>query len=131
MSRVFRSAPRQLRPRALEVRGTPTARSYHSRWKRMSAAYRRRNPFCVECERKGRLAFADVVDHKYPLAVGGPIHDLTNLWSLCHAHHNGLKAALERYARETGQTDRLVQWCDEPERGPYAGPTIRLLWRDP
>ena len=52
------------------------------------ATYRARHPLCEECERNGRVALAQVVDHIIEIADGGDPVDPSNLQSLCHACHN-------------------------------------------
>ncbi len=45
------------------------------------------NPLCEECERKGKLVKATMVDHIKPIKQGGGALDLNNLQSLCwHCH---------------------------------------------
>ena len=121
--RVRKTIGRKVTPP--ERRGGPRERGYDARWDRISAAHRRRNPFCAECERKGRLTFVDVVDHKIPVADGGPIHDPANHWSLCRGCHAGVKADLERIAHASGQVHRLIEWCDRPETRPQIRGEIR------
>lgn len=94
---------------------------YTSRWRRFARTYRADNPFCAICRESGRLTFAALVDHKYPVADGGPMFPgPEGVWSLCVSHH-AWKAQLENYARRTGQVDQIVVWCDEP----HARPVIR------
>lgn len=84
----------------------------------MSEAHRRKNPLCVFCDQLDRAVMCDDVDHMIPIADGGPIHDQSNLISLCRLHHNGLKRDLERHARATNQLARLKDWCLRPETRP-------------
>ena len=45
---------------------------YHThRWTRLSRAFRRQHPLCAECQRKGRIAEAEVTDHIIPPWVEG------------------------------------------------------------
>jgi len=68
------------------------------------------------------LTFATVVDHKFPVADGGEMFPgSAGLWGLCESHHSGWKAALEAYARRTGQLDQIVRWCDDPMSRPRVG----------
>jgi 5-methylcytosine-specific restriction endonuclease McrA len=99
-------------------RGSARERGYDRQWDLMSAAYRRKNPFCAFCEQDGRDILCDDVDHMIPVADDGPVHDVENLISLCRPHHNGLKRDLERYARAHGQIGLLPTWCREPETRP-------------
>ena len=59
-----------------------------SEWRRLREWYRARHPLCEECERNGRVALAQVVDHIIEIADGGDPVDPSNLQSLCHACHN-------------------------------------------
>ncbi|WP_048710796.1 HNH endonuclease [Microvirga massiliensis] len=104
-------------------RTPPTERGYDARWTRYSKRYRQRNPFCVRCLENGRTTLivegaTGVVDHKRPITEGGAMWDELNHWGLCTYHHSGWKAQLERYARETGQMDRIIAWCDDPTQRP-------------
>jgi 5-methylcytosine-specific restriction endonuclease McrA len=114
-------APRR-KPAVQEIskrqeRSSPRLRGYDSKWDRLSAAFRRRNPLCAWCDQIGRVTVADLVDHKMPVADGGPIYDETNLWSVCLPHH-GIKAEMENYARQRGELHKLRIWCDEPAERP-------------
>lgn len=120
MPAMFRSRPQRLpqtRPKPL-YRDSPRDRGYSAAWDRFSANWRQRKPFCEACKQAGRLRFCEVVDHKLPLHHGGDLLDPDNTWSLCHYHHNGLKAQLEAAAVKTQQLDKLVEWCDNPESRP-------------
>lgn len=44
-------------------------------------------PMCEECERRGRLTPAQMVDHLVPINKGGAPLDMDNLQSLCNACH--------------------------------------------
>lgn len=44
-------------------------------------------PMCEECERRGRLTPAQMVDHIVPINKGGAPLDMENLQSLCNACH--------------------------------------------
>jgi hypothetical protein len=68
------------------------------------------------------MTFAAVVDHKYPVSDGGPMMPGPDgVMPLCESHHSGTKAALEAYARRTGQMDQIVRWCDDPTVRPRVG----------
>lgn len=119
MIRFFRQSPlkqRRTKPKPL-FRDSPRERGYNAGWDRFSIRYRARNPFCAVCMEKGRLTFCDVVDHKLPLKQGGGLLDPDNVWGLCSVHHSW-KGRLEAYAEATGQVDKLVEWCDTPDRRP-------------
>jgi 5-methylcytosine-specific restriction protein A len=44
-------------------------------------------PFCVACQRVGRVALATDVDHIVPLSAGGT-NAADNLQPLCHSCHS-------------------------------------------
>ena len=56
-------------------------------WKKMRANYIIEHPFCVECQRYGKLTKATVVDHIIPIRMGGPQLEESNLQSLCAPCH--------------------------------------------
>ena len=58
---------------------------YHThRWTRLSRAFRRQHPLCAECQRKGRIAEAEVTDHIIPPWVEGvDFWDASNWQPLC------------------------------------------------
>lgn len=115
--RAHRRQPRQIAVKPAP-RTSPRERGYDAKWDRFSAAYRRKNPFCAECQRIGRLRFGDVVDHKVPVADGGAVHcGEDGVWNLCASHH-GWKGRLEAYARSSGLMSQIRMWCDEPETRP-------------
>jgi hypothetical protein len=122
---VFRKPPRgggnyclNLGQNSPTTRPSPTSRGYDSRWRRRSEAYRKRFPFCARCFEIGLDVFADVVDHKYPVRDGGPMHPPdSGIWPLCMGCH-GWKERLEEYARSTDQMDRIIEWCDDPGARP-------------
>lgn len=123
MPRIFRAQPRQSGER-VQRQGSG---KYTYAWTRFSLDYRRRHPFCAECYRLGRLTYVGVVvDHKFPVADGGEMFPGDEgVWTLCDSHHSGWKAMLEAYARETGQMDKIVMWCDEPETRPKLRGEVR------
>lgn len=76
--------------RAERARGNPAARGYTSRWRRFSAGYLRRHPWCAwpGC---GRVATE--VDHIDGLGPNGPRgYDEDSLRPLCHGHHSARTA---------------------------------------
>lgn len=58
---------------------------YHThRWTRLSRAFRTQHPLCAECQRKGRIAEAEVTDHIIPPWVEGvDFWDASNWQPLC------------------------------------------------
>jgi 5-methylcytosine-specific restriction enzyme A len=56
----------------------------------------RRQPLCVSCLRRGRVAAALEVDHVTPLSKGGSDHE-TNMQGLCRACHEQKTASDMRY----------------------------------
>lgn len=114
-----RAAPAARVVRAPEPERPKTAgRGYDNLWRKTSERHRRRHPFCVFCEQEGRQRLADAVDHKIPIEDGGDRLKAANLQSICLPHHNGLKAAMQVYAREHGQIYLLPLWCDDPSERP-------------
>jgi len=63
-----------------------SADPYHTnRWTRLSRAFRAEHPLCAECERRGIICAAEVVDHINPWPICGPqgFYDRSNLQALC------------------------------------------------
>lgn len=56
-------------------------------WRRIRAMKLEQQPMCEECERRGRLTPAQMVDHIVPINKGGAPLDMDNLQSLCNACH--------------------------------------------
>ena len=90
---------------------TSTQRGYGSRWQRARLGWLAAHPLCAMCEHEGRITAATVVDHIVPhrtawaLASGdvdairaarARFWDSSNWQSLCAAHHDGAKQAIER-----------------------------------
>jgi len=99
-------------------RGSPRERGYDEAWSRLSAAYRRDNPFCEKCEQDGRIELAVLVDHMIPVRHSEERRlDRENLWSLCSQCH-GWKYRLERYAEAAHKVGHLIEWCRHPEKRP-------------
>jgi len=62
---------------------------YNSRtWRNFSINFRRAHPLCAECQRKGIVTQAALVDHIIPIRKGGEPLSASNCQSLCHACHN-------------------------------------------
>ena len=90
-------------------RGTSSSRGYNYRWRKYSAQYRKDNPLCVMCEKEGRVALAECVDHIIP--VSGPDDPLfwepTNHQGLCIRHHSE-KTASEDGAFNNPKRERFL-----------------------
>ncbi|HBL77732.1 MAG: hypothetical protein A2W90_02505 [Bacteroidetes bacterium GWF2_42_66] len=57
-------------------------------WKDLRNAHIKANPFCVECEKRGRIVQAEVVDHIKPVDDYPELFlDSSNLQSLCNFDH--------------------------------------------
>ena len=109
------------RPAPKEVRHEESGkRTYDYIWSKLSQRFRRKHPFCRFCEQKGLEAqVADLVDHIIPTVDRTDLRlTWSNLQSLCHSCHNGLKRRLEEYARKHDMLDMLPQWCADPESRP-------------
>lgn len=64
-------------------------------WRKLRAQKLLMNPLCEECERKGILTPAQMVDHIVPINKGGAALDIDNLQSLCNPCHNR-KSAMDK-----------------------------------
>ena len=68
---------------------TPSQRGYNYKWKKFREEYLKRNPFCVECIKKGKLTQAKVVDHIIPHKGDERLFwDESNMQALCIRCHN-------------------------------------------
>lgn len=66
-------------------------------WQRLRQAKLSAKPICEVCERRGRTALADAVDHIVAIAKGGdPFPPLDGLMSLCASCHNSKTARMDR-----------------------------------
>ncbi|MFV3402860.1 HNH endonuclease [Pseudomonas sp. NY15463] len=75
---------------------TSSQRGYDYRWQKARERYLRDHPLCVFCERNGRTAAANVVDHI--VAHRGDMvlfWDQANWQSLCKSCHDSVKQAEE------------------------------------
>src|ERR1043166_77530 len=87
---------RQQTRRESEVRRDRTETYlYDSRWSRARRRFLREHPFCVECDRSGKVRLATEVDHIIP-HKGDPVKFWreSNWQSLCH-HCHSVKTASE------------------------------------
>lgn len=60
----------------------------NKKWRRVRASFIQRNPLCKECNNKGIVKGAEVVDHIKPISQGGSEYSLTNLQALCKVCHD-------------------------------------------
>ncbi len=71
------------------LRGGADARGYNAEWRKARAAYLRRHPLCVECQKEGKLTPATVVDHIIPHRGDSKLFwDESNWQSLCKGCHD-------------------------------------------
>ncbi|WP_198297936.1 hypothetical protein [Bordetella genomosp. 9] len=66
------------------------------RWQQLRKRHLHDNPLCVMCEREGKYKLANICDHIEPHRG-----DETKFWegpfqSLCKAHHDSTKQAMEK-----------------------------------
>ena len=91
------------------VRGTSTGRGYNFRWNKARAAFLSEHPLCQDCERRGLLIAATVVDHIQPHRGDYAVFwDQDNWQPLCATCH-GRKTIAEvnaRNAKKLVATDR-------------------------
>lgn len=74
-------------------RPTATQRGYDGKWKIARDAFLKRNPYCAECQRQGKITKANVVDHiKAHKGNMQLFWDVKNWEALC-GFHNRSKAA--------------------------------------
>ncbi len=74
-------------------RASAAMRGYDARWREARAAYLAAHPLCVDCQRRGQLVPATVVDHITPHR-GDPalFWDTDNWQPLCEQCHNAKTA---------------------------------------
>ena len=71
------------------LRGGADARGYNAEWRKARAAFLKRHPLCVECQKEGRLTPATVVDHIVPHRGDQQLFwDEGNWQALCKGCHN-------------------------------------------
>lgn len=69
--------------------------AYGRPWRRLRDAHLQAHPYCVECQKAGKIIVADEVDHITPHHGDRQrMRDPGNLQSLCKSHHS------EKTARE-------------------------------
>jgi 5-methylcytosine-specific restriction protein A len=64
-----------------------STKRYDREWRRIRAVFLREHPYCVECQRDGRIEPATECDHIVPLRQGGT-HEESGLQALCKRHHS-------------------------------------------
>ncbi len=108
-----------VRKKRERYRDSPKDRGYGWDWDRLAARYRRNNPICEECERRGRIELMVHVDHMIPVADAPELRlDEDNLQSLCLDCHMVWKRRMESYARASNKVRQLRDWCLHPEKRP-------------
>ncbi|WP_052098093.1 HNH endonuclease [Paenibacillus stellifer] len=70
-------------------RGTAAQRGYNRDWQRARVHFLQQHPLCADCERRGKVAVANVVDHIIP-HKGDPalFWDRGNWQALCTPCHS-------------------------------------------
>ena len=75
---------------------TTAQRGYGGWWQRARLSFLRRNPLCAQCDSRGAIRLANVVDHIVPHRGNAKLfRDVINWQPLCTPCHNA-KAARER-----------------------------------
>lgn len=83
------------------------ARGYDRTWERLRRMHLNEHPFCVFCERKGRVTVATVADHIQTIEEAPERRlDPTNIQSLCAPCHNGEKQRLDRARLKAKRVNR-------------------------
>ena len=81
-----------------ERRGTPAARGYGTRWRKLRKTILDAEPLCRPCRAEGYLTAAFDVDHIREIKDGGTDED-KNLQPICRRCH-ALKSVKEKRARQ-------------------------------
>ena len=82
-----------------DQQSSASSRGYGYRWQKYRAWFLRKHPLCVYCQREGRTAAAEVVDHIVPHRGNRDLFwEPGNHQSLCAWHHNTTKAKEETEA---------------------------------
>ena len=89
---------------ARPVQSFPTkSQLYGRQWRYARANYLARNPYCVMCQREGKVAAAKHVDHIEKHHGNLQLFwDEDNWQGLCEHHHNSVKQAEEKSGRLIG-----------------------------
>lgn len=81
--------PHVSRPRPREHRPSAAARGYGRDWQKARAAYLAEHPLCVDCQARGLIRSATVVDHVVPHKGDQAIFwDVGNWQGLCTPCHD-------------------------------------------
>lgn len=98
-------------------RRSSAERGYGAKWQRARAAWIQMHPLCVDCERRGAITAAAVVDHIVPHRLNEALEsgnagrikaaqalfwDRKNWQSLCKPCHDSHKQRLEKSGRVLG-----------------------------
>jgi len=77
-------------------------------WKVLRSRFIKENPICCECEKRGKIRYAEVVDHIKAIDEYPELNlEYTNLQSLCNYHH----------IRKTNNDKRLKNEAIRLQRG--------------
>ena len=78
-------------------RKNPNKKFYQSSaWRSLRAKFIAAHPLCAECQKKGVVTPARVVDHILPINMGGAALSEDNLQALCDRCHNAKSARDKR-----------------------------------
>ena len=84
-------------------RGSAAKRGYGRRWRKLRLMYLSANPLCVECEKKGTIRSANILDHIIPHKGDFTLFwDTSNFQALCKSCHDS------KTIREDGGFGRAV-----------------------
>lgn len=85
-----RALPKRDRSATAETdRPSACQRGYDARWRKRRLSFLRENPLCAECERRGKVEAATVVDHVVPHRGDKELFDDEDNWqSLCKRCHD-------------------------------------------
>ncbi|MCK9479285.1 MAG: HNH endonuclease [Firmicutes bacterium] len=73
----------------LNRRESAYERGYTNKWQKQSKLYLKQNPLCVQCQSKGKLVMATVVDHITPHRGNAQLMWSKSNWqSLCKRCHD-------------------------------------------
>jgi len=76
---------------------TTASKGYGNDWRLLSERYRKQNPLCVECEKRGIATAAEEVHHIVPIEEAPWLRlEVKNLMALCVACHRAIDEARRR-----------------------------------